>query len=160
MVKKRGADVVYDYRDTGIGDRIREDTDNQLSLVFDCISKEQTASICAAAIGGSGGKYCNLLGPDCPRSDVVSTFFVGYSASGEEYLLGKKHYPALQDFFDHAVDFAVIAEKLWAEGKWEAHPQRIEPGGLQGALQGLNIMREGRYSAEKLVYRVDETAWP
>lgn len=51
------------------------------------------------------------------------------------------------------------AEKLWAEGKFLTHPQRVEKGGFQGALEGMQIMREGKYSGFKFVYRVDETIW-
>ena len=121
---------------------------------------ETTAAICAEAFGAQGGVYCNLLGPDCPRPDVKSTFFLGYSLSGEEYIFEGETYPAVPEDYVHGVKFVSIAERLWAEGKWKPHPQRIESGGLSGISDGLQQMREGKYSGEKLVYRVDETKWP
>ena len=53
-----------------------------------------------------------------------------------------------------------VAESLWAQEKWAPHPQRIEKGGLLGINDGLQQMRESKVSGEKLVYRVDDTAWP
>ena len=80
--------------------------------------------------------------------------------SGEEYIFEGNVYPARPDDFAFAKEFIGIAEKLWADGRWKAHPQRIEAGGLQGAVRGMQIMKDGQVSGEKLVYRVDETEWP
>ena len=103
----------------------------------------------------------NLLDSKCPRADVESIFFLGYSVSGEGYIFEGEHYEADEEFFVHGVEFAKTAEKLLKDGKFVPHPQRLEQGGLNGILEsGLQIMRDGKYSAEKLVYRVDESAWP
>ena len=160
MLKSLGADEVLDYRNPDVGKQIRIATGNSLSLVFDCVSTEQTAAICAEAIGSKGGQYCSLLGPDCPRSDVKSTFFLAYSACGEEYIYEGVRWPVVPGVYEHAVKLAPIVEKLWTEGKFKPHPQRLEAGGLTGALEGMKIMKAGRYSTEKLVYRVDDTQWP
>lgn len=128
--------------------------------MFDTVSTEATAAICTEAFGPDGGIYCNLLGVDCPRSDVESVFFLGYSISGEEYIFEGQRYAAAPEDFVHGARFALIAEKLWAAGKWKPHPQRVEKGGLSGVCDGLQQMREGKYSGEKLVYRTDETTWP
>lgn len=56
--------------------------------------------------------------------------------------------------------FVEVAERLWREERVVEHPQRMEGGGLRGLLDvGMGVMREGKYSAEKLVYRVEETEW-
>ena len=97
----------------------------------------------------------------CPRPDVESIFFLGYSVSGESFICEGDQYDADEEFFVHGVKFAEVAEQLWEQGKFTPHPQRLEGRGLTGILEsGLQIMREGRYSAEKLVYRVDDTTWP
>jgi hypothetical protein len=131
-----------------------------LRTVFDTVALETTASICAAAIGRDGGVYCNLLGVDCPRKDVESIFFLGYSLSGESYIFEGETYEAQPELFVYGTKFYAIAEKLWAEGKWKAHPSRIESGGLLGAVAGMQEMREGKVSGQKLVYRIAETEWP
>lgn len=128
--------------------------------MFDTVALESTAAICAAAIGPKGGQYCNLLGIDCPRSDVKSSFFLAYDVSGESYKFEGDVYASNPEAFEFASKFTPIAEQLWAEGAWRAHPQRVDGDGLLGALAGMQEMREGKVSGVKLVYRIDETQWP
>ena len=147
--------------DPNHGQNIRNETNSELALVLDCVSTNATAAACAEAIGTAGGKYANLLDSKCPRDDVESIFFLGYSVSGESYIFEGEHYDVDEDFFKHGVNFAEVADQVWEQGKLVPHPQRIERGGLNGLLEsGLQVMREGRYSAEKLVYHVDDTTWP
>lgn len=47
-----------------------------------------------------------------------------------------------------------MAEKLFAQGKLKPHPQMVGDGGLKGVFDGLQKMREGKVSGQKLVYRV------
>ena len=128
--------------------------------VLDTVATEATAAICAKAIGPNGGMYCNLLGVDCPRLDVKSIFFLGYSMSGEQYIFEGEVYPAQPDDFTFGARWYKIAERLWIDGKWKPHPDRIEPGGFLGAVDGMQQMREGKVSGVKLVYQVDDTKWP
>lgn len=51
----------------------------------------------------------------------------------------------------------LIAEKLLEEGKVRGHPVSVREGGLRGVIEGLEDLREGRVSGEKLVYRVADT---
>ena len=45
-------------------------------------------------------------------------------------------------------------------GKWVPHPVSVKGGGLLGAVEGMQRMREGTGpSGEKWVYRVEETEW-
>ena len=57
-----------------------------ISKVLDTVSTEARAAICVQAIGPDSGTYCNLLEIECPRADVQSVFFLGYSMSGESYI--------------------------------------------------------------------------
>lgn len=143
-----------------MGKHINEETHNKLSLVYDTVNIPATAAVCAEAFGDQGGEYVNLLGNVCSRPDVTSTFFLGYDVSGEDYIFQHEKFEAKPDSLAWAVKYLPIVETLWKEGKWKAHPQRIGIGGLQGVLEGLQILRDGKYSGEKLVYRVDETEWP
>jgi hypothetical protein len=143
-----------------VGRHIRKATDDSLSITFDTVNTSETAAICAEAFGAQGGQYVNLLGSDCPRPDVNSTFFLGYDISGEDYIFEGEKFKANPDALAYAVAFFPVAERLWAEGKVKPHPQKLGPGGLGGVLEGLQILREGKYSGEKLVYSVGETVWP
>lgn len=143
-----------------VGQKIREATNSTITKVFDTVALESSAKICAEAFGPHGGVYCNLLGVDCPRNDVKSEFFLGYDMSGELYKFEGEIYPARPEAFDFGRTWYPAAEKLWAEGKWKPHPQRVGAGGLLGAIDGMQEMRQGLVSGQKLVYLVDDTAWP
>lgn len=140
-----------------VGKTIREATNSTIDKIFDTVSVESSAKICAEAFGPRGGTYCNLLGIDCPRDDVESIFFLGYDMSGESYKFEGETYPAKLETFQFARKWYTVAEKLWAEGKWKPHPQRVGQGGLAGAIDGMQEMREGRVSGQKLVYLVDDS---
>lgn len=76
------------------------------------------------------------------------------------YIIDATRYEGQPDKFEFGKRWMAEAEKLWAGGKWKNHPISVREGGLLGALEGLQCMREGKYSGEKLVYRVDDTEWP
>lgn len=44
------------------------------------------------------------------------------------------------------------------EGWFKAQPQEVVPGGLGGVEQGLRNLKEGKASAVKYIFKVDETA--
>jgi hypothetical protein len=111
-------------------------------------------------MSSKGGLYCSLLGPDCPRDDVESIFFLAYALSGEFYIFEGDYYAAQPEALEFAYEWHGIAERLWAEGKWKAHPQQIESGGLSSVKDGLGKMKSGEVRGVKLVYRIDETEWP
>lgn len=111
-------------------------------------------------LDSDGGRYCNLLGVECPRPDVESIFFLGYDMSGEAYMYEGDLYPAKPEAFAFGRRWYRTAEELWASGKWQPHRQSVGIGGLLGLLDGLQTMRQGLVSGEKLVYRVEDTQWP
>lgn len=160
LLEERGTDVILDYRSSDIGAQIKATTGGGLRHVLDCVASPATAAICAKAIGSEGGIYCALLPEECPRKDVKSIFFLGYSMSGEDYIFEAESYTAEPESFAFAKQFLPLAEKLWWEGKWKTHPARIEPGGLLGINAGMREMEEGKVSGVKLVYRVKDTKWP
>jgi hypothetical protein len=51
-----------------------------------------------------------------------------------------------------------LTDNLVAEGKLKAHPRRIESGGLEGILSGIEELRAKKVRGEKLVYRISDTA--
>lgn len=179
LVKDLGADLILDYvstqlmvsstaqssysinsllqKSSDVGSTIREATNSTIDKIFDTVSVESSAKICAEAFGPRGGTYCNLLGIDCPRDDAESIFFLGYDMSGELYKYEGEIYPAKLETFQFARKWYTVAEKLWAEGKWKPHPQRVGQGGLVGVMDGMQEMREGRVSGQKLVYLVDDS---
>lgn len=81
-----------------------------------------------------------------------------YTIWGEYFKTGSLEYPANQTDFEWATKFVDLTEKLLAADRLKAHKVAIKEGGLNGVVQGLDDMKNNKISAEKLVYRVAETA--
>ncbi|KAF7118390.1 hypothetical protein CNMCM5793_007907 [Aspergillus hiratsukae] len=157
LVKSLGADEVYDYNDPDAAAKIRKATDNKLKYVLDTISLESSAKFCDEALSTEGGEYTSLLIVPIKRENVNDRWTLGYSAVGERFFFGETEWPAKPEDFEFGSKFWSVAEKLLAEGKVKPHRPKVCPGGLKGVLKGLQLMREGKVSGEKLVYNVAET---
>jgi NADPH:quinone reductase-like Zn-dependent oxidoreductase len=160
FVKSLGAVATYDYKDPECGKKINRDTNDSLKLIWDTISLPSSAQICAEALSSdsSGAKYGTILPVKLPgRSDVETTFTFMYTIFNDPFTKAGRETPALQDHFDFAKQFFQITEDLLREGKLKTHPEKVGEKGLEGALQGMEDMKNERVSANKLVYRVRET---
>ena len=64
----------------------------------------------------------------------------------------------LLNFESHVLyRFWEISSKLIASAQLAVHPPKVGKDGLQGVLDGMEKLREGKVPGVKLVYRVDET---
>lgn len=152
-----GAHAVFDYHDPQVGDQIREDTDDALEFVLDTISTPQSAAICSAAISSSGGSYNTLLDVQSAREDVDSHVSMAYDLLGEPYRMGTNETTPDKSCLEFGIKWWNLVQKLLQERRVLPHPYQVKPGGLAGALAGLQLLREGKVRASKLVYRVDES---
>lgn len=140
FVKSLGADAVYNYKDADCGKQINKDTNDSLKLIWDTISLEASAKICAEALSSNpaGTKYWTILPVKLPGKEVESTGFTFmYTIFNEAFSKAGRDTPALPDHFDFAKKFFDITEKLLADGKLKTHPEKVGPNGLEGALQGM-----------------------
>ncbi|CZR61994.1 related to zinc-binding oxidoreductase ToxD [Phialocephala subalpina] len=162
LLKKLGADHVFDYHDPNCGAGINALTKNELTLVFDTITTTSSAKICAAAISTLPSPplekkiYVNLMGIDFPCSDVENIFFLGYTMSGEAFEIEGEKWDAVPEDYELGKKFISFSEKLLEEGVVRGHPVRMLEGGLEGILGGMEELKQGRVSGVKLVARVGE----
>ncbi|RDW83429.1 putative zinc-binding oxidoreductase ToxD-2 [Coleophoma crateriformis] len=157
LVKSLGADAVYDYRDPDCAAKIRSLISDDLTLVFDTIATTATAKVSAEAMSsGKGGIYCNLMGVDAPRDDVKSIFYLGYSAMGRPYMFEGEEWPFAPGDYDLAKRFAVVVEGLLEQRLIKPHPVTVRPGGLEAIPAGMQDLKDGKISGEKLVYVIGE----
>ncbi|KAE8356046.1 oxidoreductase [Aspergillus coremiiformis] len=154
---KLGAESVFDYHDAQVGQRIREDTDDALELVLDTISTPQSAAICAAAISSAGGCYNALLDVRCPRADVDTHVSMAYGMVGETYEMGGKEFQADSGNVEFGIAWSKTVEGLLQDRCIVPHPFHVKAGGLAGIPEGLQLLRQGKVRASKLVYQVEET---
>jgi NADPH:quinone reductase-like Zn-dependent oxidoreductase len=160
FVKSYGADAVFDYNDFECGARIRDFSNDDIVHVLDTISERPSASICADAMSMRGGRYTSILAVDFPRTDCKTDLVMAYSAFSEEYKMGPKGLlqAAMLEDHDYCAMFFDLAQDLLAQGKFRPHQVRVGNGGLHGVLEGLDLLRAGKVSGRKLVYRVSDTA--
>jgi NADPH:quinone reductase-like Zn-dependent oxidoreductase len=153
LLKKLGADAVYDYKEPGVGAKIREATNDSLKLVFDTIAEGSSPGIAADAISSKGGKYASILYvKQFPRDDVRNTWTLAYTSFGEDYSV---QFPANQADFEFAARFLAVSEELINSGKIKPHPTEVREGGLEGIMQGLQDLKDGKVSSTKLVYKIE-----
>jgi NADPH:quinone reductase-like Zn-dependent oxidoreductase len=74
LVRGLGADLVFDYRDEGVVEKIRAATGNALDIAIDTISEGKTPEQVTGAIGDKGGKVAIILPYDSPRPAVKVSF--------------------------------------------------------------------------------------
>lgn len=162
FVKKLGADAAFSYADReACAKQIREYTNNSLEHAFDCHGDGDAPWICANALTTrSTGRYVTIMPngqQEFPRDDVaLKTWHLGYTVAGEEFefpLGSGRIFPASQEDFDFGKKIMTIAEELLKEGKFRGQPT-VREGGLAGVFSGLDDLREGRVSGQKLVYEV------
>ncbi|KAG9187567.1 hypothetical protein G6011_05438 [Alternaria panax] len=152
LLRKLGADQVFNYKDADVGAQIRKATNDKLKLVFDCIAEGKAFEITAAAISSSGGHMSALLPPnDYPRSDVKASFTLAYTALGEAF---NETFGANQEHYEFGAKFWKQAEEWFSSGKIKAHPAEVR-NGLANIPQGLQDLKDGKVSGVKLVYKVD-----
>lgn len=159
FVKSLGADAVYDYKDKDCGKNINKDTNDSLKLVWDTISLESSAKICAEAMSSdtSGARYGSILPVKLPKEGVETTMTFMYTIFNEEFEKAGRKTPAVPEDFEFAKKFFDITEKLLHDGKLKTHPEKVGEKGLEGALHGMEDMKNDKVSRAKLVYRVRET---
>jgi NADPH:quinone reductase-like Zn-dependent oxidoreductase len=157
LVKSRGADEVFDYNDTGSALKIRELTNNTLKFSWDTTGNDASAKFCADALSSEAGTYYGtILSNKFPREDSKYSATLMYTVFGEEFQKGGITYPASEADFNFGKKWFTLSEKLLAEGKLVPHPAKVGTGGLEGVLQGLDDLKNGRVSGQKLVYNLEE----
>ncbi|KAI0292943.1 zinc-binding oxidoreductase ToxD [Multifurca ochricompacta] len=142
FVKNLGADVVFDYRDENVVQKIRAATGNALEIAIDTVSEGKTPEQVTGSIGDKGGNVAILLPYESPRPDVKVTF---------------RYVPKFLDRDSNGKWFFDLHKKIFASGKIKPNPVAIQPKGLASVREGLQFMQDGKVSAQKITYRISDT---
>ncbi|ROW15258.1 hypothetical protein VPNG_03105 [Cytospora leucostoma] len=158
LVRRYGSTENFDYARPGgvaTGELFRKHTFGRLRHALDCAVDAESVACCYAAIGRVGGRYVSL--ESCPenlrtRRSVRAQFVMGLEAFGKEVLLGGEYArPASKEKHDAVARCFQMFQRLLDEGKLKALPVQVVAGGLEGVLQGLEILGQGAVSGTKLV---------
>ncbi|KAI5925274.1 GroES-like protein [Camillea tinctor] len=157
LVRSRGAEKTFDYHSPGCGAEIRSWTNNSLAYVLDCISSASTMTMCYEAIGSSGGRYVALdpfpTAVQYTRRDVKADWLMVYTLFGDPVkLAGAYGRPQIPENREFAASLFSLAQRLIDNRMLKNHPIYNRPGKLQDLVQGIEELRMGRVTAQKLVY--------
>lgn len=80
-----------------------------------------------------------------------------YSVFGEPFEKRGTQFPASQEDFEFTKKFMALTEKFLAGGQLRPHAALEGRDGFYGVLRGLQQMKNGTVSGQKLVYVVGDT---
>ncbi|GAP93360.2 putative polyketide enoylreductase [Rosellinia necatrix] len=155
-----GAEKVFDYHSETCADEIREYTGNQLAYAFDCVAEADTTQLCYRSIGRAGGRYVTV---EPFRESVAKTreltiepsWLMATSIFGNKIALeGAYARDARPDYRDFGGQAFAAVQSLLDRGLIDTHPIKSMPGGWEGVLGGVDIIRGQPPSGYKLVYSV------
>jgi NADPH:quinone reductase-like Zn-dependent oxidoreductase len=78
-LKKLGADVVFDYKDSDVGHKIREYTEGKLQYALDCISEYDSPQKVSDSLSPSGGMVSVILPYKTIREEVKVIHSLAYT---------------------------------------------------------------------------------
>ncbi|KAL9043947.1 MAG: hypothetical protein Q9214_002883 [Letrouitia sp. 1 TL-2023] len=161
LMTSYGAEKAFDYNSPSCAEEIRSYTKNTLQYVIDIIAEVKTIRLCYAAIGRAGGRYVGFeLIPEelvrDMRKTVKPDWVLGITMSGNEIAIGggygSQPNPELRIF---GCELFRRVEALIHAGKIRPHPIKLQQGGLDAVIAGVERMQRREISGEKLVYRLD-----
>lgn len=159
-VKSIGADAAFDYKSATCSEEIKQYTNDTLAYAFDCISEGTSISISVSSLSTSGGVYSTLLPvPEDtvrtinPKVTTKQTF--AYTIVGEDFTIGgSTKFSANPQDFEFGKMFWEMSRGLLEEGKIKVHRPSVNKygKGFEGIVKGLDALRQGKVSGEKLVF--------
>ncbi|EPS98830.1 hypothetical protein FOMPIDRAFT_90485 [Fomitopsis schrenkii] len=158
FVKSLGADAIYDYKDPDVVASIKQVTEDSVCHAIDTQSTKETQQLCARAMGTAGGKLILMFPPTFKakklRKDVQFIPTLIYTALGRPLTLGPQaQYAAQPKDRAQIVGFLKKVPGLVRDGLLVPNRVKLWDGGMHAIPEGLQYMREGKVSGEKIVYR-------
>ena len=77
-----------------------------------------------------------------------------YTALGRPFALPTVKFPALPADREHMASWIPKIKDLVDAGQIKPNPVKVWPGGLEAVSEGLQYMRDGKVSGEKIVYNI------
>ncbi|CAE6502805.1 unnamed protein product [Rhizoctonia solani] len=151
LLKSLGADVTIDYKSSDVVEQIQKATGNTLRFAFDTVCNATTQAVCAKSLApaseeGKPGKVLLVLPPNKDAQALRSDVVIQRRAFG--------NFPASPHDRQHMASWMPKIEELIASGNVKPNPVKLWPGGLASVNDGFQYMRDGKVSAEKIVYNV------
>ena len=159
-VKSLGATTVFDYNSPTCAADIKTYTNGNIQHALDCVSEGDSVRLTIESMNSDSGIYCNLLNlereetTDLYNPRIQAKWVLGYTAVGEYFVLDDHEYAAKPEDEVFARDLWRRSSHLLENRSVRAHRHAVNKYGcgFDGILAGLDAMRHGKISGEKLVY--------
>ncbi|KAF5344778.1 hypothetical protein D9757_013433 [Collybiopsis confluens] len=166
LMKKIGADAVFDYKDPEVVSKIKSFCgDQELSVAIDCASLPESVLPISQCLGDREGAYVALVMPvQVPAKHIKSDFSLIYTLLGSDVIKfskpqtkGPYEYPAEAKHYELAKSFAKMFSQILKEDKIQANPTRVVPNGLADAQSWIDYQEQGKVRAHRIVYSINES---
>ncbi|KZT32640.1 GroES-like protein [Sistotremastrum suecicum HHB10207 ss-3] len=154
LLRGLGADVVVDYKDPDVVAKLKEATNDSISLGYDCISEGGTIQKTQEAFQPSGGKLITTLFDlsNLPRPEVQTEYVLAPLTLGLPVQFGPIEVPANPDAKAIYVKWCNLLPSLFADGK--LLPIDIEIlDGLESVAKGMELLKTGK-ATKKIVFSI------
>ncbi|KAH8832183.1 chaperonin 10-like protein [Flagelloscypha sp. PMI_526] len=162
-VKTLGASEVFDYKDPETPKKIQA-VAHDLTMAIDTAGGTGTLQLISGSLcptSNSNKIYSIVMdssaSPTLPSNTTVEYTLV-YEVLGFPFKLGELKFPVRPDDVAGSLGFIQNEYPRLFEGgenrKIKIQKLRIMPGGLESVVEGMNIMKDGKYGREKLVYNI------
>jgi NADPH2:quinone reductase len=167
LITRSKGDTIVDYRNgdaavvSGIKDALKKAGATEVEYAYDAVSEKNSyQNICEVL--AKGGKITLVL-PGKPYKEIpehivkhITSVGVVHRAVSPDSPEGKAGIKTGTKEFGY-VFFRLFSRGL-EEGWFKPHPHQVIPGGLAGIEEGLNLLKDGKVSATKVVFRIDESS--
>ena len=158
--------------------KIKEATGDSIHAAFDTVSTEASQELTIKTFASGPGKLLVILAPSKAAQDIrpdvlfkvrqdthfqmtslkVDTLPIPvtliYTSLGRAFDYRGIHYPASPEAKNHMVEFLKKTPELVTSGAIKPNPVKLWSGGLETVHEGLDYLKEGKNSGEKVVYRI------
>ncbi|KAH7125543.1 chaperonin 10-like protein [Dendryphion nanum] len=153
LVKRYGADHVFDYRSPNMVKDIKKAFPN-INRALDCFSEGDSTKFCGQVLQGNGGKVITTLDTKTKVPGVEAQMIMSFQLLGLPFAwlppIGPKFAASLSDR-DALVRFYGGLHEFSKSLK--APPITLIEGGFEDVLEGLNRLRAKKVSGSKLVVK-------
>ncbi|KAI1129529.1 chaperonin 10-like protein [Nemania abortiva] len=164
LAKQYGAAATASYLSPSVAEDAQAAAGGKHKIrhALDCITTAESAAMCFSTIARRGGRYVCLEALEdgwVTRQAVHTNVAMGYETTGIDHDFGPSSpYTRLADpaLHERGVRWAAEVQALLDVGKLTHHPVREIKGGWDGIIKGLELLRRGKVSGEKLVVRIPQ----
>ncbi len=151
------ADHIVDYRKGDVAKAILAALDGKkVQHALDAVSSGNSHKVIAEVLAAGGGGEANMLDPvedenwKWPENVKFSRTFVASAYFRKHAYISEEQAAADGEF---AYFFYRYISYVLSEGKFKPHPHEVLPSGLDGVVEGIQRLYDGKVSTRKLIVR-------